>query len=64
VVSAHAYAEYDIAPADAVIALPPSLDGKPFPGEPLGCAMKFFNAATFTAGSGWRLSALVLWGLS
>jgi threonine dehydrogenase-like Zn-dependent dehydrogenase len=41
--SSHAYAEYDIAPADAVVALPAALDGKPFPGEPLGCAVNIFQ---------------------
>src|SRR5215210_706948 len=33
--SYHAYAEYDLAEADAVVALPASLAGSPFPGEPL-----------------------------
>lgn len=37
--SDHAYAEYDVAPVGAVVALPPTLNGHPFPGEPLGCAM-------------------------
>src|SRR5215210_1969255 len=37
--SQKAYAEYDIAAVDSVIPLPDSLSGKPFPGEPLGCAM-------------------------
>lgn len=37
--SFRAFAEYDIASADAVVPLPSSLDGRPFPGEPLGCAM-------------------------
>jgi NADPH:quinone reductase len=32
-------AEYDVAAADAVVALPRALDGVPFPGEALGCAM-------------------------
>jgi threonine dehydrogenase-like Zn-dependent dehydrogenase len=41
--STHAYAEYDIAPADAVVALPAALDGKPFPGEPLGCAVNILR---------------------
>src|SRR3954469_1046362 len=31
--SYHAYAEYDLADADAVIRLPDKLDGQPFPGE-------------------------------
>ena len=37
--SYRAYAEYDIADAAAVVPLPESLNGMPFPGEPLGCAM-------------------------
>src|SRR5688572_14457146 len=36
--SQHAYAEYDVADAGAVVRLPASLTGQPFPGEPLGCA--------------------------
>ena len=43
ILSQHAYAEYDIADADSVVALPPVLDGMPFPGEPLGCAMNIFE---------------------
>src|SRR3954447_21129412 len=31
--SYHSYAEYDVAEADAVVLLPPSLAGQPFPGE-------------------------------
>lgn len=38
-VSFRAYAEYDIARADAVVKLPPDPAGRPFPGEPLGCAV-------------------------
>ena len=37
--SDHAYAEYDVAPVGAMVALPPALDGIPFTGEPLGCAV-------------------------
>src|SRR5438034_4011156 len=33
----NAYAEYDLADADAVVRLPDALSGTPFPGEPLGC---------------------------
>jgi 2-desacetyl-2-hydroxyethyl bacteriochlorophyllide A dehydrogenase len=32
-------AEFDVAAAGAVVALPEQLDGQPFPGEALGCAM-------------------------
>lgn len=41
--STSTYAEYDIARADEVVPLPDSLDGKPFPGEPLGCAINSFR---------------------
>lgn len=45
-----AHAEYDVAQADAVVALPPSLDGVPMPGEPLGCAVNIFGRADIRAG--------------
>ena len=41
--STSTYAEYDIARADEVVLLPDSLDGKPFPGEPLACAINSFR---------------------
>lgn len=41
-ISFHAFAEYDIASADAVIPLPASFNGAPAPGEPLACAMNVF----------------------
>ncbi len=41
--SYHAYAEYDVADVGSLIALPPALDGQPFPGEPLGCAVNIFK---------------------
>jgi threonine dehydrogenase-like Zn-dependent dehydrogenase len=44
------YAEYDIAEADAVVRLPESLNGRPFPGEPLGCAMNIFRRSDIQAG--------------
>ncbi|HYW10145.1 MAG TPA: zinc-binding dehydrogenase, partial [Longimicrobium sp.] len=44
------YAEYDVAAADAVVPLPSALDGKPFPGEPLGCAMNIFRRSGIRAG--------------
>ena len=44
------YAEYDIAEADAVVRLPDSLNGQPFPGEPLGCAMNIFRRSDIEAG--------------
>ena len=45
-----AYAEFDIADAGAVVRLPESLAGQPFPGEPLGCAMNIFRRADIGAG--------------
>lgn len=48
--SYRSYAEYDVADASACVKLPPELDGKPFPGEPLGCAMNIFRRADLQAG--------------
>jgi threonine dehydrogenase-like Zn-dependent dehydrogenase len=45
-----AYAEHDIAAADAVVPLPPTLAGKPFPGEPLGCAINIFHRSQIARG--------------
>jgi threonine dehydrogenase-like Zn-dependent dehydrogenase len=45
-----AYAEYDVADADAVVRLPKSLRDRPFPGEALGCAMNIFRRAQIEAG--------------
>ena len=44
------YAEHDIAAVDAVVKLPASLAGLPFPGEPLGCAMNIFRRSDISAG--------------
>lgn len=49
-VSYHAFAEYDVARADSVVPLPPSLDGQPFPGEALGCAVNVFRRAGIQRG--------------
>lgn len=43
VLSYHAFAEFDVAPADALVRLPPALEGQPFPGEALGCAFNVFR---------------------
>jgi len=45
-----AYAEYDVAAADAVVPLPEALAGQPFPGEPLGCAMNIFARSDIRPG--------------
>jgi threonine dehydrogenase-like Zn-dependent dehydrogenase len=48
--SGRAFAEYDVAPADAVARLPAKLAGQPFPGEPLGCAVNVFRRSEIQAG--------------
>jgi threonine dehydrogenase-like Zn-dependent dehydrogenase len=48
--SYHAYATHDIADEAMVVPLPAVLDGMPFPGEPLGCAMNIFNRSDIRAG--------------
>lgn len=48
--SYHSYAEYDVADADAIVPLPAAMDGEPFPGEPLGCAMNIFRRSDISAG--------------
>jgi threonine dehydrogenase-like Zn-dependent dehydrogenase len=48
--SYRAYAEYDVADAASVVRLPEALAGKPFPGEPLGCAMNIFRRSDIRAG--------------
>jgi threonine dehydrogenase-like Zn-dependent dehydrogenase len=48
--SYNAYAQYDIAKANELVKLPASLGGKPFPGEPLGCAMNIFNRSDIKQG--------------
>jgi threonine dehydrogenase-like Zn-dependent dehydrogenase len=49
-VSDHAFAELDLAAADGVVVLPPSLDGKLFPGEAIACAMNAFRRSDVRAG--------------
>lgn len=48
--SYHAFAEYDTAPADAVVKLPEVLADSPFPGEPLGCAMNILERSDIRPG--------------
>lgn len=48
--SGHSFAEADVAPADRVVRLPPELAGRPFPGEPLGCAFNIFRRSDVQAG--------------
>ncbi len=48
--SGHAYAEHDFATAESLVKLPPALAGKPFPGEPLACAVNIFKRSHIQAG--------------
>ena len=48
--SGKSYAEYDLAQADMTMHLPPELAGRPFPGEPIGCAMNIFRRSDVRAG--------------
>jgi threonine dehydrogenase-like Zn-dependent dehydrogenase len=48
--SQHAFAEYDLADAAAVVTLPACFDDRPFPGEPIGCAMNVFRRSAIEPG--------------
>ena len=48
--SYHAYAEYDVAPASGVVRLPEALAGRAFPGEPLACVMNIFRRSAIERG--------------
>jgi threonine dehydrogenase-like Zn-dependent dehydrogenase len=48
--SYNSYAEYDVADAAAIVPLPPALAGRPFPAEPLGCAMNIFHRSGIASG--------------
>jgi threonine dehydrogenase-like Zn-dependent dehydrogenase len=48
--SQRSYAEFDLAEAAAVVRLPPAIDGRPFPGEPLGCAMNILRRSGIEPG--------------
>jgi threonine dehydrogenase-like Zn-dependent dehydrogenase len=48
--SERAYAEHDVARADAVVPIPPALRDVPVPGEPLGCAMNIFARSDIRPG--------------
>ena len=50
-ISQHAYATHDLAPADEVVALPPVLNGIPFPAEPLACAINIIRRSQIEPGS-------------
>jgi threonine dehydrogenase-like Zn-dependent dehydrogenase len=44
------FAEYDVAPEEAVVPLPSALDRKPFPGEALGCAFNVVQRCNIQRG--------------
>lgn len=48
--SHRAFAEYDVARADAVVTIPDELDDAPFPGEPFGCAFNIFARSDIRPG--------------
>jgi threonine dehydrogenase-like Zn-dependent dehydrogenase len=48
--SYHAYAEYDVAKSGSYVKLPEALYNKPFPGEPLGCALNIFARSDISKG--------------
>lgn len=48
--SNRAFATYDIAKASEVVKLPRALEGKPFPGEALGCVMNIFRRSDIQPG--------------
>jgi threonine dehydrogenase-like Zn-dependent dehydrogenase len=48
--SYHAYAEYDVATENSLVKLSDALGDKPFPGEPLGCAINIFERSDIAAG--------------
>jgi threonine dehydrogenase-like Zn-dependent dehydrogenase len=49
-ISDHAYAEYDCAQEGNVVVLPDELSGRPFPAEPLGCAVNIFRRCQIKPG--------------
>jgi threonine dehydrogenase-like Zn-dependent dehydrogenase len=49
VLSYHAFADYDLAEAEQAVRLPAALDGQPFPGEALGCAMNVLRRSDLRA---------------
>jgi threonine dehydrogenase-like Zn-dependent dehydrogenase len=48
--SCRSFADCDVAKADMVVKLPHELDGRPFPGEPLGCAFNIFRRSDIRSG--------------
>src|SRR5919204_1176357 len=50
VLTERGYAEWAAVRADEVVALPPELDGVPFPGEAFACAVLVFRSSAIDAG--------------
>ena len=50
ILSSRSYAEYDIVSAAMAVKLPGELDGRTFPGEPLGCAFNIFRRSEIGSG--------------
>jgi threonine dehydrogenase-like Zn-dependent dehydrogenase len=48
--STAAFAEYVVAPGSTLVKLPAALDDRPFPGEPLACAMNVFARSRVRTG--------------
>jgi threonine dehydrogenase-like Zn-dependent dehydrogenase len=48
--SERAFAEYDVAAAETVVPLPAALSGRPFPGEPLACAVNVWKRSDIRPG--------------
>jgi threonine dehydrogenase-like Zn-dependent dehydrogenase len=48
---ASAFAEFEVVPAATAVRLPRALDGLPFPGEPLACAVNVFRRSGIAAGT-------------
>ncbi len=48
--SEHAYAQWDVADAGAIVAVPPGLEGTPCPGEPLACAVNVMRRTAVRPG--------------
>ncbi len=48
--SDHAFAEYDVAPAQSAVVLPDSLGKDDVPGEPLGCVMNIWRRSEIAPG--------------
>jgi threonine dehydrogenase-like Zn-dependent dehydrogenase len=46
----HSYAEFDVGSAASLVRLPEALAGRPFPGEPLGCAMNILRRSDIQPG--------------